>query len=111
LSEQFFRVDKPDGLKQAIEGRLQALANVHTLFVQSRWTGADLHSLVTQELSPFRGDGEPRVRTDGPNLMLEPNAAQAIAVTLHDPSLTLGALGRFRNPHKTWIWGCQNPKV
>jgi hypothetical protein len=28
-----------------------------------------------------------------------------------DPSLTLGALARFRNPHKTWIWGCQNPKV
>ena len=28
-----------------------------------------------------------------------------------DPSFTLGALGRFRNPHKTWIWGCQNPKV
>ena len=50
--------DTPDGLKQAIEGRIQALANVHRLFVESRWTGAELHSLVKEELaaySPRRG--------------------------------------------------------
>jgi PAS domain S-box-containing protein len=28
--------DTPEGLKQAIEGRIQALANVHSLFVQTR---------------------------------------------------------------------------
>ena len=44
--------DTPEGLKRAIQGRLQALATAHRLFVQSRWTGADLLSLVTQELSP-----------------------------------------------------------
>ena len=32
--------DTPEGLKQAIEGRIQALANVHRLFVESRWTGS-----------------------------------------------------------------------
>ena len=90
--------DTPDGLKQAIEGRIQALANVHTLFVQSRWTGADLHNLVTQELSPFREDGEPRVRTDGPNLMLEPNAAQAIAVTLHELATNAAKYGALSVP-------------
>src|SRR5258707_2826317 len=76
--------DTPKGLKQAIEGRIQALANVHTLFVQSRWKGAELHSLVTQELSPYRKDGETRVRSDGPNVLLEPQMAQTIAVTLHE---------------------------
>jgi two-component sensor histidine kinase len=76
--------DTPEGLKQAIEGRIQALANVHTLFVQSRWKGAELHSLVTQELSPYRKDGETRVRSDGPNVLLEPQMAQTIAVTLHE---------------------------
>jgi HWE histidine kinase/GAF domain len=45
--------DTPDGLKHAISGRIQSLANVHTLFAQSRWTGAELHSLVTQELRPI----------------------------------------------------------
>jgi HWE histidine kinase len=46
--------DLPDGLKLAIAGRIQALANVHTLFVQSRWTGAEQHNLVTQELATGR---------------------------------------------------------
>jgi hypothetical protein len=32
--------DTPKGLKQAIERRIQGLANVHTLLVQLRWTGA-----------------------------------------------------------------------
>jgi PAS domain S-box-containing protein len=78
------RSDTPEGLKQAIEGRIQALANVHTLFVQSRWTGAGLHSLVTQELSPYCKDDETRVRSDGPNVLLEPQVAQTIAVALHE---------------------------
>src|SRR5207249_3041808 len=63
--------DTPDGLKQAIEGRIQALANVHALFVQSRWTGAELHRLVAQELSPYCQEGETRARIDGPSLLLE----------------------------------------
>jgi PAS domain S-box-containing protein len=32
--------DTADGLKSAIAGRIQALANAHSLFAQSRWTGA-----------------------------------------------------------------------
>ena len=76
--------DTREGLKQAIEGRIQALANVHTLFVQSRWAGAELHDLVTQELSPYCQDGDARVRIDGPNLLLEPHTAQTMAVTLHE---------------------------
>ena len=45
--------DTPEGLKQAIEGRIQALANVHRLFVESRWAGAELHSLVKEELAAY----------------------------------------------------------
>jgi PAS domain S-box-containing protein len=78
------RADTPDNLKQLIEGRINALAKVHGLFVQSRWTGAELHTLVTQELSPYSGVTEGRVRIDGPSLMLEPNAAQTIAISLHE---------------------------
>ena len=78
------QADTVDGLKQAIEGRIQALANVHTLFVQSRWKGAELHTLVTQELSPYCQDSETRARIEGPSMVLETNTAQTIAVTLHE---------------------------
>src|SRR5215475_10000354 len=76
--------DTVDGLKHAIEGRVQALANVHALFIQSRWMGAELSNIAEQEIAPYLQDGAARARIDGPNLVLEPNTAQAIAVTLHE---------------------------
>jgi PAS domain S-box-containing protein len=70
--------------KKVIEGRVHALANVHNLFVESRWSGAELHHLVTKELAPYRkGDGT-RVTIEGPALKLEPNTAQTIAVVVHE---------------------------
>jgi PAS domain S-box-containing protein len=76
--------DTPDGLKGAIGGRIRALANVHSLFVQSRWAGAELGSLVKQELSPYSRDGEMRSQIDGPTITVKPELAQAMAVALHE---------------------------
>jgi PAS domain S-box-containing protein len=78
------RSDTCDDLKQVIEGRVGALAKVHALFVQSRWAGAELHSLATQELLPYCGERDGRVRIDGPAVILEPSTAQAIAISLHE---------------------------
>jgi two-component system CheB/CheR fusion protein len=81
------QADTPDLMKKAIEGRIQALANVHALFVKSRWTGAELRTLVTQELLPYSeaGDtGNTRVEIDGPPVFLETSTAQTIAVALHE---------------------------
>src|SRR5262245_2196452 len=71
-------------LKATIAGRLQALANAHALLSQSRWKGADLRRLIEEELAPYRQDGEPRAYIKGPNLILEPAMAQAIAIALHE---------------------------
>jgi len=90
--------DTPDEFKHAIVGRIQALANVHALFVQSRWTGAELHSVVTQELSPYCRDGETRVRIEGPSLLLEPNTAQTMAVTLHELATNAAKYGALSVP-------------
>jgi PAS domain S-box-containing protein len=90
--------DTPDSLKRVIEGRIQALANVHRLFVESRWIGAELHNLIAQELSPYRREGNGRVRMEGPNLMMEPNAAQAIAVTLHELATNAAKYGALSVP-------------
>src|ERR1700722_14459874 len=76
--------DTLEGLKQAIEGRILALANVHSLFVETRWIGAELSTIAAQELTPYFAKDERRVRIDGPEVLLEPNAAQIIAVTLHE---------------------------
>jgi PAS domain S-box-containing protein len=74
-----------EGLKDAIEGRIRALANVHSLFVETRWIGAELSTIATQELAPYSRDGEAtRVRIEGPQVLLKPDIAQAIAVILHE---------------------------
>ncbi len=73
-----------DELKKAIEGRLRALANAHTLLAQSRWAGADLRHLVLEELSPYCAQDDSRARIEGPDLMLEQQPAQAIALALHE---------------------------
>jgi PAS domain S-box-containing protein len=67
--------DTPDGLKDAIEARINALAKVHALFVQSRWAGADLSSIAKQELAPYLQEDKPRIRIEGPQVLLEPNTA------------------------------------
>jgi two-component sensor histidine kinase len=71
-------------LKIAIEGRLRALANAHTLLAQSRWAGADLRNLALEELSPYCAEDDSRAHIEGPSLMLEQQPAQAIALALHE---------------------------
>jgi PAS domain S-box-containing protein len=71
----------------AVEGRIRALARAHVLLSQSRWQGADLGTLVEEELAPYRGgrSGErDRVVTLGPNVVLEPATAQTVALALHE---------------------------
>lgn len=76
--------DTPEALKSAIEGRLRALANVHSLFAETRWIGAELSTIASQELAAYSATGEERVRIDGPQVLLEPTTAQAVAITLHE---------------------------
>jgi two-component sensor histidine kinase len=73
-----------EGLKRAIDGRIRALANVHSLFVQSRWIGAELSTIARQELAPFFEKGEQRARIHGRQVLLDPDAAQSVAVILHE---------------------------
>ena len=74
----------PEGLKQVIEGRIRALANVHSLFAETRWVGAELSTIAMQELAPYSEKDKTSVRINGPQVLLEPDAAQAVAVTLHE---------------------------
>jgi PAS domain S-box-containing protein len=80
----FSQADTPDAIKATIEGRIQALSRVHELLAQSRWAGANLRSLVTEELSPYCPQGTARAEVDGPDVILKPNLAQLVAMALHE---------------------------
>src|SRR5262249_8250770 len=80
---QLSQADTPERLKLVIVGRIQALAKVISLFAKTHWAGADLRTLIAAELSPYL-QGVALGRLDGPSLMLKPDAAQAIGMTLHE---------------------------
>jgi PAS domain S-box-containing protein len=92
------QADTPEGLKLAIEGRIQALANVHSLFVETQWTGAELATIASRELAPYAEKAQGRVTISGPQLLLEPNTAQAIAVTLHELATNAAKYGGLSGP-------------
>jgi PAS domain S-box-containing protein len=68
----------------AVEGRIKALSRAHTVLSQSRWQGADLGGLVDEELAPYRTSDSDRVVTSGPEVLLQPAAAQTLALALHE---------------------------
>ena len=90
--------ETPDGLKRAIEGRIQSLANVHSLFVKARWIGADLSTITAQELAPYSEKNQRRVSIDGPPVLLEPDVAQTIAITLHELATNAAKYGALAVP-------------
>lgn len=73
-----------EALKESLEGRIAALAHVHSLLSHSRWEGADLRRLISEELKPYLSDDGGKVRLDGPDLALKAEAAQSMAMVLHE---------------------------
>jgi PAS domain S-box-containing protein len=72
---------------RAVEGRVAALARAHTLLAAERWSGANLRAMLRQELSAFVDGGEAdgsRIELAGPAVMLPPNAAQPLAMAVHE---------------------------
>jgi two-component sensor histidine kinase/two-component SAPR family response regulator len=79
----------------AIEGRINALARAHALLSESRWQGASLKSIVEDELAPYRGSGGPHYVVGGPDIVLRPVSAQAIALALHELATNAAKYGAF----------------
>lgn len=83
-----------DAYVAAVEGRIKALSIAHTLLSQSRWEGADLARLMSEELEPYRADDA--VSINGPATILHPRRAQTLALVIHELATNAakyGALG------------------
>jgi two-component sensor histidine kinase len=69
------------------------------LFVDSRWIVAELSTIATQELAPYSEKSKTRVRIEGPQVLLEPDAAQTIAVILHELATNAAKYGALSTPN------------
>ena len=90
------RAKSVDDYVQAIEGRIKALARAHTLLSDSRWHGADLGTLVAEELAPYRaGD---KIQCSGPDISLQPATAQGLALAVHELATNAAKHGALSSP-------------
>jgi PAS domain S-box-containing protein len=78
------RAGSIDHYVMAVEGRIRALSRAHMLLSRSRWEGADLRKLVEEELAPYRTGEAESVSAMGPEIVLQPATAQALALALHE---------------------------
>jgi PAS domain S-box-containing protein len=67
---------------EALEGRVIALAGVHTILALTSWKGAEIRRLVDQELSPYYLNDQ--VVLEGKEFQLEPTTAQTLALVFHE---------------------------
>jgi two-component sensor histidine kinase len=65
-----------------------------------------LSAIANRELAPYGAADKKRVRIEGPPTLLEPTAAQAVAVTLHELATNAAKYGslsaREGHLHLTW---------
>jgi two-component sensor histidine kinase/CheY-like chemotaxis protein len=85
LAQSIVRLTRGESVKayiQAVEGRISALARVHTILSLSSWQGAEIAKLVDEELAPYSmGD---QIAFSGSNIQLQPATAQTLAMALHE---------------------------
>lgn len=74
------QVRSVDEYANALEGRISSLANAHELMGQGR--AVSLSELVRRQLAPYAVAGNPALT--GPDLTLSSEAAEAIALVLHE---------------------------
>jgi PAS domain S-box-containing protein len=100
------RADTKEAYVSLIEGRIKALAQVHSLLADSRWLGADLSTLIEEELAPYREGEAGKITTDGPKISLEPATGQILALAVHELATNAAKHGALSVPsgrlHLAW---------
>jgi two-component sensor histidine kinase/DNA-binding response OmpR family regulator len=85
LAQSIVRLTQGEDVKayvRAVEGRISALARVHTILSLSSWRGAEIGKLVDEELAPYAGGDQ--IDFCGSDIQLQPATAQTLALALHE---------------------------
>jgi two-component sensor histidine kinase len=97
IAHQTFRsAAEPAEARKAFEGRLVALAAAHNLLTQANWENASLRKLAELALD-VRGLNAGRVLLSGPEVLLSPKEAVAIAMALHELATNARKYGALAN--------------
>ena len=93
----------PADFVTALDSRIKSLARTHELLSQSRWSGVSLAEIARREFAPYAADN---VEIGGPSVTLKAEAAQAMAMVLHELTTNAAKYGAFsdRNGRVSLRW-------
>lgn len=97
----------------AVDGRIKSLARAHGLLSESRWHGVDLGRIVEEEIAPFNTRRNARITATGPSVALKPEAAQSLALVVHElltNAVKYGALS-LAEGRTALIWGLESDRL
>ena len=96
----------PSEFVERFSGRLAALANAHSLLVQTNWEGADLAALTRVQLKPYSADGGKQLQVEGPEVLLPAELATPFGLVLHELATNAAKYGALAqaagNVSVTW---------
>jgi two-component system CheB/CheR fusion protein len=81
---------------ERLDGRLAALASSHRLLVESEWKGANIRSLIENELAAYSGD-PPRLLMKGESIALPPEIATPFGLVVHELATNAVKYGALSN--------------
>jgi PAS domain S-box-containing protein len=90
-----------------LDGRIRSMATTHELLSAGRWQGIALAELVRRELAPYATRNN--TSFNGPEVLLKPEAGQAIAMVLHELVTNAAKYGALstKNGHVEIWWDRQ----
>ena len=88
----------PASFVESFNGRIRALGRAHTLLTRSSWQGADLATLIKDQLTVDVGDVDNRVSCVGPQVQLEPQTALHLGLVLHELGTNARKHGSLSQP-------------
>lgn len=91
------RAETPAAFATAFSGRIQALARAHDVLTASTWQGADLATLVREQLL-IGAAHESRCSCSGPQTTLEAQPALVLALMLHELGTNARKYGALSTP-------------
>ncbi len=91
-------VETLEDFRSAFVGRVSALSRLHQLLAVQRWDGVSLRDLVTRTMEAFTSRETGRVEITGPDMMLRPEAASPLCMSLHELSTNAAKYGALSTP-------------
>ena len=82
IAQKFFVTGSQYYVVAALEGRIKSMATTHELLSLRHWQGIPLAELLRRELAPCVNASNSRI--DGPDVVLNAEAGQALAMMFHE---------------------------